>query len=125
LICDALSITNDRRLCLRRFYTFHAAVGEFELAAVLHVLHPEDYSGRGQLPIAQVLPRDSRRIPWGKVCRSCWPGWIHPITFLRLLVVDKHPTWILDFSVRELLYSRALHALSVHQAVWLRLIVRW
>ena len=55
MVCDALSITNDRRLCLRRFCTFHAAVGELELAAVLHVLHSEDYSEWGQLPIRRVL----------------------------------------------------------------------
>ena len=59
LVCDALSISNDRCFCLRMFYTFRAAVGELELAAVLHVLYPEDYSEWGQLSIEQVLPRDS------------------------------------------------------------------
>ena len=29
-----------------------------------------------------------------------WPAWIHPITFRRLLLVDKHPAWILDFSAK-------------------------
>jgi len=72
------------------FYNFHAAVGELELAVVLHVLYPKDYSKWEQLPIGQVLPWDSRRILWGQVSGPRWPGWIHPITFRHLLVVDKH-----------------------------------
>jgi len=51
-----LSITNDCRLCLRRFYTFRAAVGEFELATILHILHPEDDSEWKQLPIGLYFP---------------------------------------------------------------------
>ena len=51
LVSDALSITNDHRLYLIRFCTFRAAVGELKLAAVLYVLHPEDYSEWGKLPI--------------------------------------------------------------------------
>ena len=97
LIYDALSITNDRRLCLKRFYTFHAALGEFELAAVLHVLHTEDYFECGQLPIGQVLLQNSCRILRGQVCRPRWPGWIHSITFRLLLVADKSPTEHLVF----------------------------
>ena len=38
LIRHALPITDDGGVCLQRFCTFCAVVGEFELAAILHVL---------------------------------------------------------------------------------------
>ena len=46
IYCPSLITT----VYLRRFCTFRAAVGELELAIVLHVLHPEDYSEWDQLP---------------------------------------------------------------------------
>ena len=55
LVRHVLPVTDDDGVYFRRFYTFRAAVGEFELAAVLHVLHLKDNSKWGQLSIGQVL----------------------------------------------------------------------
>ena len=56
MVCDALSITNNCRLCLRRFYTFRATVGEFELAAILHVLLLKTVLNGGNYQLDRYFP---------------------------------------------------------------------
>ena len=52
----ALSLTDDGGFCLRGFLILRVAIGEFRLAALLYVLHPEDDPEREQIPLGQVLP---------------------------------------------------------------------
>jgi len=49
LVYDALSLTDDDGVYLRRFHAFRAAIGEFELAAILYVLCKKSYSEQLEL----------------------------------------------------------------------------